>query len=87
MEDFQHKIKICPENNTNEVIVEFPATGKICSATIKNRAYHDETNALINRTIFKLVYQTYIECMQETINHMQETVKAQVREILKQKNI
>ena len=66
MEDFQHKIKICPENNTIEVIVEFPATGKICSATIKNRAYQDETNALINGAIYKLVYHAYIECMQES---------------------
>jgi hypothetical protein len=87
MEDFKTSTKSSLENNTTEVIVEFPESGKICSTIIKNRAYPDETNALINGTIYKLVYHAYIECIQETIKHMQETVKAQVREKLEQKNI
>ena len=79
MEDFQHKLKISPDNKT-EVIVEFPASGKIYKATIKNRQYPDEQNQLINGTIFKLVFNAYLE-------HMKNIVNQQVKEKLEQKNI
>lgn len=80
MEDFKPSTKSNPENKTTEVIVEFPESGKICTATINNREYPDETIALINRTIYKLVYQAYIE-------HMKEIIRRQVKEKLEENNI
>jgi hypothetical protein len=50
MEDFQHRINYKPENKT-EIIVEFPASGKVYKDNIKNRYYPDEHNFMINGTI------------------------------------
>ena len=71
-EYFTPLVKSNPESKTTEVIVEFPASGKIYTATINNREYPSETNALINGAIYKLVYQAYIE-------HMKNIVKEQLR--------
>lgn len=79
-EDFTPLVKFNPESKTTEVIVEFPASGNIYTATINNREYPSETNALINGAIYKLVYQEYIE-------HMKNIVKEQLREKFEQKNI
>jgi hypothetical protein len=76
MEDFKHSTKSHPETKTTEVIIEFPESGKILTTTIKNREYPDETNALINGAIYKLVCQEYFKFLKE-----------KVKEKLEEKNI
>ena len=78
--DFNTSTKYNPDSNTTDVMVEFPATGKIYTTSIKHRDYPDETQALINGTIYKLVYKVYTE-------HMRNIIREQIRAKLEEKSI